>query len=256
MKKIILYRISSQGYPKLKINTINKFDCLRNLLETFQDWTFICVADNCDSELLSKLSSYKFDSFYQTSLGNPGSFWRLYEEGLKIANEEDLIYFVEDDYIHLPEAPKGIEEGLQFFDYVTLYDHPDKYHSVNRALNPYTKINKFSEPTEIHKGEKFLWRTTNSTTMSFAVKGRALIDDSDIWRICSIKQKDHDFDNFCILTKQKVLFKSKILKQLPRKYQFFFKPRRFLGVCLPGLAIHLEKPYILPKDYERFSIPK
>jgi hypothetical protein len=256
MKKTILYRISSKGYPKLKITSVSKLDCLNNLFRTFENWNFICVADNCDDELLNTLRKYTFNKLYVTNLGNPGSFWKLYEEGLNSSNREDLFYFVEDDYLHLPQSPVAIEEGLEIFDYVTLYDHPDKYRFFQKNLNPYTKKNRFSETTEVTYSKNFIWRTTNSTTMSFAVTGQTLQNDFDIWKVTRDLKKDHDFDNFCALTKQKFILKSRMIKQLPKKLRFIMKPRRYLGLCIPGLALHLEKTYMKPDDYTRFKIPQ
>ncbi|MBJ7380737.1 MAG: hypothetical protein JHC80_08295 [Polynucleobacter sp.] len=257
MKKIILYRISSRGYPKVKIASLSKFDCLNNLLKIFKNWEFICVADNCDEALLNQLKrDYSFFRFFETKLGNPGSFWRLYQEACEIAQEDDLFYFIEDDYWHLSNAPQAIEEGLKQFDYITLYDHPDKYLDSGVPLNPYTKLNKLSESTEIFHSQNYLWRTTNSTTMSFAIDGKTLLADADVWSIAEKEQKDHDFDNFCILTKHPLILKSRVLKQLPRRLRFFSKPKRYMGVCQPGLALHLEPAYIRASDYDRFSITK
>jgi glycosyltransferase involved in cell wall biosynthesis len=253
MRKIVLFRISSKGYPKVKAEGINKFDSLDNLTRVFKDWEFICVADNCDLALLARLKQdYQFDQLIETQLGNPGSFWKLYEIGLSTAKDDDILYFAEDDYLHLPEAPQAIEEGLAYFDYVTLYDHSDKYKLSGRPLNPYAKANRFSESTEIVKGPSQIWRTSNSTTMTFADTGKTLRADSDIWSITKTAKKDFDFDNFCVLTKQALLPKSRFLKQIPRRLQFLSKPKRYLGICIPGLSLHLEQSYFNPTDPARF----
>ncbi|MBT8609310.1 hypothetical protein G6660_04550 [Polynucleobacter paneuropaeus] len=253
MRKIILFRISSKGYPKVKVEGINKFDSLDNLMKIFKGWEFICVADNCDEALLSRLNQdYQFDQLIETQLGNPGSFWKLYEIGLSIAQDDDIFYFAEDDYLHLPDAPGAIEEGLQYFDYVTLYDHSDKYKLAGIPLNPYAKANRFSESTEIVKGPSQIWRTSNSTTMTFALTGKTLRADSDIWSITKTAKKDFDFDNFCVLTKQALLPKSRFMKQIPRRLKFLSKPKRYLGICIPGLSLHLEQSYLNPTDPERF----
>jgi hypothetical protein len=257
MEKIILFRISSRGYPKVKVDGISKYDSLKNLTDTFKGWRFICVADNCDEALISHLkSNYPFERLIETKLGNPGSFWKLYEIALEIAKNDDIFYFIEDDYLHLPSAPNAIEEGLQYFDYVTLYDHPDKYRLSGVPLNPYAKKNSFSEATEVVCGTTQWWRTSNSTTMTFAVLGSTLKADADIWSITKIATQDFDFDNFCVITKQPMLIKSRFLKQLPRRLKFLLKPRRYLGVAIPGLALHLEQAYLKDSDDFRFSLPQ
>lgn len=256
MRKIVLFRISSKGYPKVKVEGINKFDSLNNLTKTFKDWEFICVADNCDEALLSQLrSDYTFDQLIETQLGNPGSFWKLYELALGFAGDDDIFYFVEDDYLHLPEAPRAIEEGLQYFDYVTLYDHPDKYKLHHGPKNPYIKHNQYSETTEVVAGPTQWWRTSNSTTMTFALTGKTLKEDDDIWSITKIAKKDFDFDTFCVLTKQPMMAKSRYVKQIPRRLQFWSKPKRYLGISIPGLALHLEQAYLKRADEIRFSLP-
>jgi glycosyltransferase involved in cell wall biosynthesis len=239
----------------VKVDGINKYDSLKNLQKTFKDWEWICVADNCDDQLLNNLKSqFSFDQLIETQLGNPGSFWKLYEIALSFIKDEDVVYFVEDDYLHLPEAPAAIIDGLQYFDYVTLYDHPDKYKNHNGPLNPYVKLNAYSESTEVVKSPNYIWRTTNSTTMTFAVKGKILKADQDIWLITKSAKKDFDFDNFCLLTKQATIAKTRFIKQLPRKIRFWNKARRYMGACIPGLALHLETAYISQLEEERFLI--
>uniref|UniRef100_B1XT94 Glycosyltransferase n=1 Tax=Polynucleobacter necessarius subsp. necessarius (strain STIR1) TaxID=452638 RepID=B1XT94_POLNS len=150
MHKIVLFRISSKGYPKVKVDGVNKYDSLKNLTETFQGWKFICVADNCDEALIEHLkTNYQFNQLIKIKLGNPGSFWKLYEIALGMAKDDDIFYFIEDDYLHLPEAPSALEEGLHYFDYVTLYDHPDKYKFHHGPINPYAKRNRYSKTTEV-----------------------------------------------------------------------------------------------------------
>lgn len=256
MKKIVLFRISSKGYPKVKVDGISKFDSLNNLQASFPGWEFICVADNCDQPLLDRLhSDYRFDQIVETQLGNPGSFWKLYEMALESTQDDDVVYFIEDDYMHLPGSPEAILEGLQYFDYVTLYDHPDKYALSTCAINPYTKRNRFSESTEVVLGERQVWRTSNSTTMTFAVTGKTLREDSDIWSMTKTAQRDFDFDIFCVLTKQGTLPKSRFLKQLPLKWKFASKARRYLGIPIPGLAMHLEAAYLNARERKRFNLP-
>jgi hypothetical protein len=144
---------------------------------------------------------------------------------------------------------------LQYFDYVTLYDHPDKYSLSTCAINPYAKRNRFSESSEVVLGEHQVWRTSNSTTMTYAVTGKTLREDSDIWSMTKTAQRDFDFDIFCILTKQRTLLKSRFLKQLPLKRRFSSKTRRYLGIPIPGLSMHLEAAYLNARERQRFNLP-
>ncbi len=257
MRKVILFRISSKGYPKVKVEGLDKYDSLNNLIKIFEGWEFICVADNCDESLISRIKNdYKFDQLIETRLGNPGSFWKLYEIALDDCMPEDIFYFIEDDYLHLPKSPEALEEGLKYFDYVTLYDHPDKYNISGMPMNPFAKINKYSESMELVFGEENIWRTSNSTTMTMALTGKTLKEDADIWSITKTAKKDFDFEIFCILTKQKLIFKTRFIKQIPRRLRYFFKPKRYLGVCIPGLALHLEQAYIRSRDAKLFSLPQ
>jgi hypothetical protein len=256
MRKIVLYRISSKGYPKVKVDQLSKFDCLDNLKKIYYEWEFICVADNCDAALLQRLrADYSFDEFHETQLGNPGSFWRLYEIALAQVNDDDVVYFIEDDYLHLVDAPNALLEGLTYFDYVTTYDHPDKYQSVCKVVNPYAKRNQYSETTQVVRGETGIWRISNSTTMTFALTGKTLKEDADIWALTGTKKGDYDFEIFTTITRQPILWRKRYLKFVLRKMKHFFKPKRYLGVCCPGKSLHLEMAYISQSDIARFELP-
>ncbi len=145
----MLFRFSSKGYPKVRVDTLSKLDCLSNLMSIFSDWEFIWAADNCDD---------------------------------------------------------------------------------------------------------FLWRTSNSTTMTFGLLGKTLIADADIWSMTSYRKGDHDFEIFSTLTKQTFLLRKRYLYLLS-KIILFFEPTRYLGVCVPGLSLHLEIAYLSSKDIERFQLP-
>jgi hypothetical protein len=90
--------------------------------------------------------------------------------------------------------------------------------------------------------------------MTFAITGKILREDADIWSITKTAKKDFDFDNFCVITKQPILFKSRSIKQIPRYLQYWSKPKRYLGVCIPGLSLHLEQCYLGESDVLRFAI--
>ena len=48
-------------------------------------------------------------------------------------DDNDIVYFLEDDYIHREGWIDVLSEGFEYIgaDYYTLYDHPDKYYLPN-----------------------------------------------------------------------------------------------------------------------------
>jgi len=84
-------------------------------------------------------------------------------------DKNDIIVILEDDYKVIPKWHELIEEGLEFGDYVSLYDHPDKYSKMYENLS-----------SLLFKGNKRHWRTAPSTTNSHAMKVRTLIENLDI----------------------------------------------------------------------------
>jgi hypothetical protein len=80
---------------------------------------------------------------------------------------DDIIYFLEDDYIHRPSWDKLIQEAFDLnVDYVTLYDHGDKYWDFYADLR-----------TKVLHTKSSHWMATPSTTNTFAVKYSTLIKD-------------------------------------------------------------------------------
>lgn len=81
-------------------------------------------------------------------------------------HDDDVIVLLEDDYAVKGAWIDAVCDGLQFGQYVTLYDHPDKY------SNMYT-----GTPSQIFAGKVCHWRTTPSTTNSFATRWKTLRED-------------------------------------------------------------------------------
>ena len=79
---------------------------------------------------------------------------------------ETIIYVVEDDYLHREGWMDILFEGFSIpdADYVTLYDHRDKY------FDPmYRKLS-----SKLYATASCHWRTTPSTTHTFAVRAQTL----------------------------------------------------------------------------------
>jgi len=147
-----------------------------------------------------------------------GSFLRLLDHVLGLSlHPETIVYFVEDDYLHRGGWVDVLLEGFQIpsVDYVTLYDHRDKYflpmyHTLQSRL--------FLTPST-H------WRSTPSTTHTFATKVKTLLRDEKIHRKYSTGRKiSADHDKFCALGKK----------------------GRLLVSPIPGWSTHAEVAYASP----------
>lgn len=80
---------------------------------------------------------------------------------------DDIIYFLEDDYIHQPGWDKVLLEAFTLpISYVTLYDHRDKYSEYYSEFR-----------TKVLFTDSCHWMATPSTTNTFAVKYSTLVED-------------------------------------------------------------------------------
>lgn len=135
---------------------------------------------------------------------------------------DTIIYFLEDDYLHLPNWPSVLREAftLTRVDYVTLYDHRDKYQSTYSGLK-----------SEIFHTTTCHWRTTPSTTNTYAMLFSTLERDLDIHKYFSLSTSiTRDHAKFCELTKMGSTLISSI----------------------PGYSSHLEPAYLSPcTDWEK-----
>jgi hypothetical protein len=172
----IIYRISDHRDGATKIPRITKRQCFLNFVEVFGTQNLVIVADNTREETLDFIRSFA-PSILETRLGNSKSFLYALDLALK-EDDEQSVYLVEDDYLHLTGAPNYIMEGLVRADYVSLYDNLDKY--ITPSPNPLVKGG--GENTKVILTASSHWKYTNSTTMTFAAKAKTLKTDQEIIR--------------------------------------------------------------------------
>lgn len=132
---------------------------------------------------------------------------------------EDIVYFVEDDYIHMPGWPNVMREGFSKrvgADMVSLYDHSDKY-------------TEKADPCRLKHTPSCHWRTAVSTTNTFAVRLRTLLEDMDVharFAAAGAEQGHHsDHEKFLELSRLRL---------------------RTLCTSIPGYSTHCESPYLSP----------
>jgi len=166
----IIYRISDAGYNKVKPDYIGNEQCLKNATEVFKDADWLVIADNVSKETDNMIQKYipKNNISYVSVGHGAGTFNLALDEALQY-NSNEIIYFIENDYLHKPESKQIIEEGFDLgASFVSLYDHPDKYLDPFEGGNPYCEGG--AEDTRVYLTNSCHWKITNSTTMTFAAK--------------------------------------------------------------------------------------
>jgi hypothetical protein len=209
----LYYRISDNSYKKQKLIGATKEVCLINFMKAFHEIPMTIIADKCSEETHCMLSEVnKNHNTVSTDYGNAGSLRHAIELAISECEDNEVIYFAEDDYLHLRNSPTLIKEGIKRSEYVTLYDHPDKYTSQYNG----------GEFSKVIKTESSHWRYTISTCMTFGSTVKTLKEDLDIWKKFTNETHPHDHLIFKELGKEK---------------------RRRLAVCIPGAACHTDLEY-------------
>lgn len=106
-----------------------------------------------------------------------------------------IVYIVEDDYLHRPGWAEVLREGFEVrgADYVTLYDHADKY-----FFKQYETLR-----SRVFATKSCHWRSVPSTTHTFAARYGTLMEDLSVHRKFSLGQKiSRDHEKFCALGKR------------------------------------------------------
>ena len=141
-----------------------------------------------------------------------------YISGLKL-DRESIIYLVEDDYFHLDDWPIVLLDAFDIpqVDFVTLYDHNDKY----GMLPMYDTL-----MSKIYCGNQSHWRVTPSTTNTYAMRFMTLLNTLDIHYKYSNPELGWTRD--------------------AAKFQELCSTGRILVSPMPGWSTHLENPYMSP----------
>jgi len=225
----IIYRISEGGYPKEKPEYITKINCLKNALKHFKQEDFLLIMDNVSDNLKSEIEKVYGGKAHLVQVGHGAGTFNIAldhaigKTGILNVTDDEIIYFLEDDYLHKEGSQKIIEDGFELgMDYVTLYDHPDKYLNPIEGGNPYCEGR--AEFTRVYLGNNSHFKLTNSSTMTFASKVKTLKEDEGIMRSWTNGTHPHDFQMFQEINK---------------------KGRRLVSP-LPGYSTHGETRWLTP----------
>lgn len=227
----LIYRYSpneSIGKPKI----VGKQECLLSFAKAFSPYISevhlvidsglkgtVTPAEEVFNEWFNGVTVH-----YKTCDSSTSSSLSALDVALQFEGHE-IVYLAEDDYLYAEDSYQLFEEGLRVFDYVTLYDHPDKYMSA--SPNPYVTPNKFgagAEQTRVYLTKSSHWKETNSTTMTFAARVQTLRADQFTLRKHCVGNLPHDFAMFLELG----------------------QAGRILGSPLPGRATHAESAFLAP----------
>jgi hypothetical protein len=206
----IYYRISDNGYNKVKPNYINNHNCLQNFVNIFDKHknNIFIIADNISNVTYTMINKYILaDHIQKVSVGHGAGTFNIALDHALLHEDDDIVYFVENDYLHKPKSDLIIAEGLNLgASFVTLYDHPDKYLDPIYGGNPYCK--EGAENTRLYLTKSCHWKITNSTTMTFATKVITLKQTESIIRKYTNGTHPHDFQMFLELSNKHTLISS------------------------------------------------
>ncbi len=221
----VIYRISelTVSGAKGKLENATKIQCLNNAIRIFDAAELTVLADSVSDTFLSEVQTV-FPKVTRISCGSGGSSFRHAANIAMSFDSEDIVYLLEDDYLHLPKATPMLLDGFRVgADYVTLYDHPDKYIDSVDGGNPLVRDG--GELTRLKVGQLSHWKITNSTTMTFATRVGTLRSDWSVFlKYCGGNFTD-DYKVFRHLAKWK---------------------RRQLVSSVPGYSTHCETAFLSP----------
>jgi hypothetical protein len=202
--------------------------CFSNLLQTLDvsplsvNVTLTVIYDGSQADFVQDFMnkycaiSRRYPTYIKTvEAGSNLKSWHVALDQARAAPiaDADLIYFVENDYLHLPGWLEKVFElyvsGIRF-DYLSLYDHMDKY-----FLPMYGDLT-----TKLFVTATQHWRTAPSTCGTFMLRRSTLLEDIGLW---AMEVQDHFlFTELCQ------------------------KRGRILLTPVPGLATHCMEGYLSP----------
>lgn len=144
----------------------------------------------------------------------------------KRLDNETIVYIVEDDYLHANGWQEIMIDGIKNTgaDYVSLYDHPDKYMQMYKDLR-----------SRILLTEHCHWRTTPSCCNTYAARMGTLRKHWNIHKkYCDQKHTHEGYDH--------------------TKFLNLWDIGATLVSSIPGYATHCEIPFVSPiTDWENIS---
>lgn len=213
--------LSKASLHKKRFSGFSREKCYENLLATI-DRSQANITFLLDTALGSSqdhfLSRHRLDPVVEFQAGTEAKAFLFLLEYLDRQSFDPgtLIYIVEDDYLHRPHWTSVLKEAFSLpIDYATLYDHRDKY-----FFSMYQKLK-----SRLFTTQSCHWRTTPSTTNTFAVRFKTLKEDLNLHKKFSKNRTiTADHQKFCLLGRK----------------------GRVLVSSIPGWSTHAEPEFASP----------
>lgn len=190
--------------------------CFINLLNTIEGKNVdlhLIMDGNIENNFVKKYQD-KYILHTIDAKSDQVSFWETWKIAKEtLIEEKDLVYFLENDYLHVENWVDKITELFSTFqglNYVSLYDHNDKY-----FLPMYDDL-----VSKIFVSSTHHWRTTPSTCGSFVISKQIFEEDYNEHTTIS-----GDHNKFLYLTSNK---------------------NRFVITPTPGLSTHCMEGLMSP----------
>jgi hypothetical protein len=218
---------------KKRPSQFSRQSCYQNLLKTIEEVAKVNVTFFLDTYFPMKerhfiLDQDRFPVIQMKQGTEAGSFCFMLDYVLSQKLSADtIVYFLEDDYVHRFGWVDVLREGISIsgIDYVTLYDHKDKY-----FFSQYQGLQ-----TELFLTKNSHWRLTPSTTNTYAMKFATLKRDKELHYTFSRREKiSRDHDKFCALSSQG----SKLVSAIPG-WSTHMEPE-YLSPCIDWKMVQLE----------------
>ena len=199
--------------------------CFLNLLNSVKNQPEVNIYVVMDGKIEDNWIK-KYKNYYTPHEANAGD---MYRATINLFNaikntecdNEDLIYILENDYLHKSDwvsKIRNLYESHKDLDYITLYDHGDKY--------TYSMYDNLKSKIIVSKDHH--WRSTPSTCGSYITTKKIIMQDYDDHTGVTTPITDHNKWLFLAATKNRKVFSA-----------------------LPGLSTHCMIQFLSPAvDWE------
>lgn len=222
---IVTRHCNGTSNPAIRPNGFDKEQCLEQLLKTKDEHTNITIFFDGDptNHFVTKypLKIVPFENGGSDAKSMRGLVQFLSEQSF---DDDSILYIVEDDFMHKPGWPTILREAFSGNmkpdnlqpDYVTLYDHLDKYtDSMYENLQTRIGITKSCH-----------WRTIPSTVNTCAMLFKTFLNDINVFYTYTTIDDNFAYDH--------------------RKFLHLNSLGRTLVSCIPSYSTHMQTNVLAP----------